>query len=138
MDEDTALKHSADFASFYDGMQSKQLFDDIIDTRNIFHCKEVLKDVLKKLATYGNDVCPNLTAAIRISITLATYIASCERKFSKLKFIKSYLRSTIGKDRLNSLMSVESDLLNKIDLNNVTDISAANKSTTWDNMGWSE
>ena len=63
MDEDTALKHSADCASFNDGMQSKQIFDDVIDTRVIFHYKEVPKYVLKKLATYGSDVSPNLTAA---------------------------------------------------------------------------
>ena len=90
-----------------------------------FDYKEVSKDVLKKLATYGDDVCPNLTAAIRILITLATSIASCERSFSKLKVIKSYLRSTMSNDRLDSLMLVESDLLNKIDLNKVTDIFAA-------------
>ena len=121
------LKHSADFANFYDEIQSKQLFDDIIDARVIFHYKEVPNYVLKKLATYGNDVCPNLTAAIRILITLATSIASCERNFSKRKLIKSYLRSTMGKDRLNSLVSVESDLLDKIDMNNTIDISAAKK-----------
>ena len=127
MDEETLLKHSADFANFYDEIQSKQLFDNIIDTRVLFHDKEVPKapkDVLKKLATYDNDVRPNLTVAIRILITLATSIASCERRFSKLKLIESYLRSTMCQDRLNSLvmMSVESDVLDKIDLNNVIDI----------------
>ena len=89
IDEESLLKHYADFASFYDEIQSKQLFDDIRYTRVLFHYKEVPKDVLKKLATYGNDVCPNLTAAILILITLETYIASCERSFSKLKLIKS-------------------------------------------------
>ena len=117
MDEETLLKHSADFANFYAEIQSKQLFDNIIDTRVMFEYKEVPNVVLKKLATYGNDVCPNLTVAIRILMTLATSITSCERSFSKLKLIKSYLRCTMGKDRPNSLVSVESDLLNKIDLN---------------------
>ena len=127
MGEESLLKHNADFASFYDEIQSKQLFYAMIDTRVIFHYKEVPKDVLKKLITHGNDVCPNLTSAICILITLATSIAPCEGSFSKLKLIKYYLRITMGKDRFNSLMSVESDLLDKIDLNNVIDIFVAKK-----------
>nr|CAI5858450.1 unnamed protein product [Callosobruchus analis] len=30
-------------------------------------------------------------------------VASCERSFSKLKLIKTYLRSTMGQERLSGL-----------------------------------
>ena len=98
----------------------------------LFLNKEVPKTpegILIKLASYGNDVCPSLASAIRILVTLATSIASCERSFSKLKLIKNYLRSTMTQDRLSSLvlMSVESDILDKIKDNDVIDDFAAKK-----------
>lgn len=132
MDEGTLQKHTADFASFYDDVQPISLFNDIIDARVLFFNKDVPKapeDILKKLAAYGNDVCPSLAAAIKILVTLTTSIASCERSFSKLKLVKNYLRTTMAQDRLSNLvlMSVESDLLDKIEVNDVIDDFAARK-----------
>ena len=45
-------------------------------------------------------------------------LCSAERAFSKLKLIKTRLRSTMGQERLESLMlmSVESDILKSLDL----------------------
>ena len=104
-----------------------QLFDNIIDTRVLFHYKEVPKDVLITLDTYGNDVCPNLTAAILIFITLATSSASSREKLLETEAYQILPEQRDGKDRLDSLMSVESELLDKIDLNNVIDICAVKK-----------
>ena len=39
MEKETLLKHSADFVSFENEIQSMQLFDDIIDARVIFITK---------------------------------------------------------------------------------------------------
>jgi len=43
--------------------------------------------------------------------------------FSKLKLIKSYLRSTMSQQRLNelALLSIEKDFLNKINYDNLID-----------------
>ncbi|KAH3773132.1 hypothetical protein DPMN_174486 [Dreissena polymorpha] len=52
------------------------------------------------IVSYGDDVCPNLRIALQILLTIAVSIASCERSFSKLKLILSYLRASMGQDRL--------------------------------------
>lgn len=50
------------------------------------------------------DILPSLYTALSIALTLPISSASPERAFSKLKIIKSRLRSTMGEDRLESLM----------------------------------
>jgi hypothetical protein len=54
---------------------------------------------------------------------------SGERSFSKLKRIKSELRSMMGQDRLAALsqMSIESDMLSKIDFSSLISEFAAKK-----------
>ena len=44
-------------------------------------------------------------------------VASAERSFSKLKLLKSYLRSTMKQERLNALaiIALESGMLEKIE-----------------------
>ena len=46
---------------------------------------------------------PNACIAFRILLTIHVTIASTEISFSKLKLIKSYLRSTMSHERLNGL-----------------------------------
>ena len=60
---------------------------------------------------------PNVSIAYRILLTISVTIASTERSFSKLKLLKSYLRSTILQERLNGLaiLSIEEELLSNID-----------------------
>jgi len=53
----------------------------------------------KKLA----EIYPNMWVALRISATLPVTVAAAERSFSKLKLIKTYLRSTMMQERLSGL-----------------------------------
>lgn len=46
------------------------------------------------------ETCPNVDIALRIFLTLPVTVASCERTFSKLKLIKTYLRSSMRQHRL--------------------------------------
>lgn len=67
------------------------------------------------------DVFPNIFTLLKIYLVLMTTNCTDERGFSKLKLIKSRLRSSMTQDRLNnlSLMSFESDLLKKINYNEI-------------------
>nr|CAI5858452.1 unnamed protein product [Callosobruchus analis] len=49
------------------------------------------------------EMFPNVVVAIKIFLTMPVSVASCERSFSKLKLIKTYLRSTMGQERLSGL-----------------------------------
>lgn len=49
------------------------------------------------------EVYPNMWVALRIAVTTPVTVASAERSFSKLKLIKTYLRSTMSQERLNGL-----------------------------------
>ncbi|TMW83146.1 hypothetical protein EJD97_002752 [Solanum chilense] len=59
-------------------------------------------------------------------LTISVTVASAERSFSKLKIIKSYIRSTMSQERLSGLaiLSIEKELLEQIDytkiINNFT------------------
>ncbi|CAH2219185.1 zinc finger MYM-type 1-like [Pelobates cultripes] len=69
------------------------------------------------------DTFPNIWIAFRILLTIPVSVASGERSFSKLKLIKTYLRSSLTDDRLTSLsvLSIESDVLKTLDMNSVID-----------------
>ncbi|KAL7120485.1 hypothetical protein ACP275_02G125900 [Erythranthe tilingii] len=64
---------------------------------------------------------PNTWITYRILLTIPVTVASAERTFSKLKLIKSYLRSTMSQERLNGLamLSIEKDIVRKIDYSGV-------------------
>ena len=54
---------------------------------------------IKKLESF-----PNACIAFRILLTIHVTVASAKRSFSKLKLIKSYLRSTMSRERLSGLV----------------------------------
>jgi hypothetical protein len=66
---------------------------------------------------------PNTIIAYRILLTIPVTVASAERSFSKLKLLKSYLRSTMLQERLNGLamIAIENDLLESIQYEDLID-----------------
>ena len=56
--------------------------------------------------------------ALRILLTIPVTVASAERIFSKLRLIKTYLRSTMADERLSflAILSIENDVAYELDL----------------------
>ena len=76
-----------------------------IDNLDLFSKLKVLKEVLQinenspiNVLNYVKrlEFFPNACIAFRILLTILVTVASAERSFSKLKLIKSYLRSTMS------------------------------------------
>ncbi|KAF5785337.1 putative transcription factor and/or regulators TTF-type(Zn) family [Helianthus annuus] len=67
---------------------------------------------LKKIGFF-----PNALIAYRVLLTIPVTVASAERSFSKLKLLKTYLRSSMSQERLNGLamISIENDILETMD-----------------------
>ncbi|CAN7942344.1 unnamed protein product [Ixodes pacificus] len=104
------------FGEFYSSdVNAQDLYEEILDCRLLLSRRAEQKvsrpeELLKFIVEYGDDsVFPNLRVAIQIMLTIAVSIAGCERSFSKLKLILSYLRATMGQDRISdlALLSVE-------------------------------
>ena len=63
----------------------------------------------------------NTCIAYRILLTIPVIVAFVEISFSKLKLIKSYLRSTISQERLSGLaiLSIENEILEELEYKNL-------------------
>ena len=72
---------------------------------------------------------PNACIAFRILLTIPIIVAFAKRSFSKLKLIKSYLRSTMSEERLNGLaiLSTEKEMLAKLECKNLISNFASQK-----------
>ena len=69
------------------------------------------------------DEPPSIALAYRVLLTVPITVASAEMSFSKLKLIKSYLRTTMTQDRLNGLaiLSIEKNMLKTNDVEHIVD-----------------
>ena len=90
------------------------------------HEMETIADVMKEIKPLQNAF-PTLTQVLQLALTISVSSASCERSFSALKCIKSFLRSTMTEERLVDLasLSIENDLARQLDFNAVIDRFAA-------------
>ena len=109
-----------------------------IDGLDLFLELKVLKEVLQinenspiNVLNYIKRIefFPNACIAFRILLTIAVTVASAEIKFSKLKLIKSYLRSIILQERLSRLaiLSIEKEILAELECKNLLSNFASQK-----------
>lgn len=123
------------YVNFYDtDVDGEELYNEIIDCKMFFNTRgdtlpKTPLDLVSFIISYGDDTFPNLRIALQILLTIAVSIASCERSFSKLKLILSYLRASMGQDRLTdlALLSVEREMLETINFDAIIDKFAAAK-----------
>lgn len=93
-----------------------ELKEELSDLSKCLPCNKDPMEVLNYLNSTGYNVLyPNTVVALRILVTLP--VASGERSFSKLKLIKTYLRSTLSQTKLSSLalLSIESEIAAELD-----------------------
>ena len=104
------LKHDV----YYD-INGLDLFSELKFLKEILQIKDYTPiDILNYIKRL--DSFPNTCIAYRILLTLPVTIASTERSFSKLKLIKSYLKSTMSKEKLSGLviLSIENEMLEEL------------------------
>ena len=72
----------------------------------------VIDTPLKALGSTDRDFFPNISQIFFIASTLSVTSAECERSVSRLRYLKTYLRSTMLEERLNglALMYVHRDI----------------------------
>ena len=118
-------KSAKEFHSF------KDMFKEIMSSKtNSSVEKLTINNVLKFMR--ANDMCsiyPNLSTLYHIFLTLPMSSAGAERSFSRLKLIKSYLRSTMTEERLSglALLSIERQFATELDYDKVMDYFAKMK-----------
>ena len=114
----TALRDEySSFIRVYRKIKGEKPLNNQIIERNKDLARENFITALKFIKMYEiQSAYPELHTLYRILVTLPIGSTKCERTFSKLKMIKNCLRSTMGQDRLRSLilLNVECDLLQNI------------------------
>ena len=83
-----------------------------------FSVLDLLNWVIK---TGAKEAFGNIVVVLQLVLTIAVSVASCERSFSKLKLLKTYLRSTMSQARLRGLaiISIEKAVASSIDFDDV-------------------
>lgn len=76
-----------------------------------------------------SEIYPNFWTALTIALTLPVTVAQAEKSFSQLKFIESYLSSTMSKEGLTGLgvISISHTKGEQISYNDITDIKEGQK-----------
>jgi hypothetical protein len=67
------------------------------------HKEIVPSTAVEALKLCDRDIFPNIHQLLRLLCTLPITTAECERSISRLRTLKTYLRSTMGQNRLNGL-----------------------------------
>ena len=117
--QESLQQRCLDLGNFYStDISGAELFTEIVDCQMLLESRggpipTTPLDLLSFILSYGDDVFPNLRIALQILLIIAVSIAGCERSFSKLKLILSYLRASMGQQRLVDLaiLSIERETL---------------------------
>ena len=121
--EDKLTEHCNQLQSFLEYKEHCDIYGD-----ELFQEHRHLKTLLPKDVTKSIDILNTIKSyweeggfqtvwiAYRILLTIPVTVVSTERSFSKLKLIKTYLRTTMSQERLSGLamISIENEYLDKL------------------------
>lgn len=81
------------------------------------------------LSTIDYNMFPNLYKLLQAALTIPISSASCERSFSVMRRINTWIRSTMSNDRFSnlSILHIERDLSSKINTEDILNIFNTNK-----------
>jgi hypothetical protein len=100
-------------------IDGQELYAELILIQDLLKKSMSALDILKFLKKRRFYL--NVVIAYRILLTIPVTVASAERSFSKLKLLRSYLRSTMTQERLNGLATIalENDVLEQINYEDI-------------------
>ncbi|XP_050066091.1 zinc finger MYM-type protein 1-like [Aphis gossypii] len=128
---DTELTHFAKIlVEQYSNDLSLSFIHQILSFRRVLlkNIKEVssVKELAELLIV--QNICilssvPEVAIVLKLFLTIPVTSATAERSFSKLKLIKSYLRSTMAQQRLSdlSVLRIENEKIRSLDINMLVD-----------------
>lgn len=122
LSRDELILKARNLVKTYSSDLEESFVDEFLLFSNMYPEKKTVNELLTQQINNGLITSfPNVHIAFRIYLSLFATSCEGERSFSKLKRIKNCLRSTMGQDRLCSLslLSIESDLLRKMDTDNI-------------------
>jgi hypothetical protein len=138
IDTDDIAQEAKKLQQFYETDIDENTF-----TQECIHFKTYMQNAIEKkqqnqrLFTFFRnqnleELFPNVSIALRIYFCMAVTNCSAERSFSCLKKTKTYLRSTIGENRLNNLalLCIKSELVSAINFQDLINTFANLKSRT--------
>lgn len=72
---------------------------------------------------FSADMFPSLKEILQVALTVPVSSCSCERSFSALRRLHTWLRKTIGQKRLHTLavMAIENGIVSQLNENKVVD-----------------
>lgn len=121
--EDTKIITSAFNLDFH-GLESEIILLKKLENIPKGSNQKACEEWIQWFTNYNSDrtaIFNNFFKAIKSFVVIPVTSCSCERSFSKLSMVKSKLRSTMGQDRLDGLLTmfIEQDIAYNIDVDEV-------------------
>lgn len=104
------------------GICNQSLMSEMSVLRNILGENSSLEEIKQHLTLYDGKVFPNFCKMFQVAVTLPVSTATCERSFSTMRRIKTWLRTCMNQDRFSnlSIMNIEKDIpINNEDILNI-------------------
>ena len=121
---------------FGDDLNYKRLLRQLDVLRDVCKdkCIKTVRDVCKYI---NNEVFGEVSQLIRLFLVIPVTSATAERSFSAMRRLKTYLRSTMTAERLNSVtvLNVHKDMLDSVDNREILNEFVARNDTRTDIFG---